>query len=143
MLPTTRELGIAVTAYGALSRGLLSGNWSPERALDPTDFRSHAPRFAPENLAANLALVDALGTVAADLGATVAEVAIAWVASRGDDIVPVVGARTPAQLEGVLRALDLELTGAQLSAIEAAVPATAVAGGRYDERAMSGLDSER
>ena len=81
MLPTTRELGVAVTAYGALSRGLLSGNWSPERAVDPTDFRSHAPRFAPENLAANLALVDALGAVAADVGATVAEVAIAWVSA--------------------------------------------------------------
>ena len=69
VLPTTRELGIAVTAYGALSRGLLSGSWSPDRPLAPSDFRAHAPRFAPENVAANLALVDALGRVAADLGA--------------------------------------------------------------------------
>jgi aryl-alcohol dehydrogenase-like predicted oxidoreductase len=95
VLPTTRELGIATTAYGALSRGLLSGHWSSGRTLAPGDFRAHAPRFAPGNVAANLALVDALGRVAADLDATVAEVAIAWVASRGDDIVPVIGARTP------------------------------------------------
>lgn len=143
VLPTTRELGVAVTAYGALSRGLLSGHWSSDRAVDPTDFRAHAPRFAPENLAANLALVDALGAVAVDVGATVAEVAIAWVVSRGEDIVPVIGARTPAQLEGALRGAGLELSESQLSAIEAAVPAGAVAGGRYDERMMSGLDSER
>ncbi len=143
ILATTRELGIAVTAYGALSRGLLSGNWSPDRSVAPTDFRAHAPRFAPENLATNLALVDALRAVAAPVGVGVAEVAMAWVISRGDDIVPVVGARTPAQLDGVLRAVDLELSPAQLSAIEAAVPAGAAAGGRYDERAMAGLDSER
>ncbi len=143
VLPTTRELGIATTAYGALSRGLLSGHWSPDRDVAPTDFRAHAPRFSPGNLAANLALVDALGQVAADIGATVAEVAIAWVASRGPDIVPVVGARTPAQLEGALRAVELDLSDAQLAAVEAAVPADAVAGTRYDQRAMAGLDSER
>jgi aryl-alcohol dehydrogenase-like predicted oxidoreductase len=143
ILATTRELGIAVTAYGALSRGLLSGNWSPDRSVAPTDFRAHAPRFAPENLATNLALVDALGGAAAPIGVGVAEVAMAWVISRGDDIVPIVGARTPVQLDGVLRAVDLELSPAQLSAIEAAVPAGAAAGGRYDERAMAGLDSER
>ena len=105
VLPATRELGIATTAYGALSRGLLSGNWSPDRPLAPGDFRAHAPRFAPDNVAANLALVDALRQVATDVGATVAEVAMAWVASRGDDIVPVIGARTTDQLDGVRRAV--------------------------------------
>ena len=143
VLPTTRELGVAVTAYGALSRGLLSGHWSSDRAVDPTDFRAHAPRFAPENLAANLALVDALGAVAVDVGATVAEVAMAWVASRGDDIVPVVGARTPAQLDGVLRAMTLSLDAGQLAAVAAAVPPDAVAGTRYGAPQMAGLDSER
>jgi aryl-alcohol dehydrogenase-like predicted oxidoreductase len=143
VLPTTRELGIAVTAYGALSRGLLSGNWSPDRPLAPSDFRAHAPRFAPGNVAANLALVAALGRVAADLGADVAEVAMAWVASRGDDIVPVIGARTPAQLDGVLRALALSLDAGQLAAVEAAVPPDAVAGTRYGAPQMAGLDSER
>ena len=143
VLPTTRELGIATTAYGALSRGLLSGHWSSGRTLAPGDFRAHAPRFAPGNVAANLALVDALGRVAADLDATVAEVAIAWVASRGDDIVPVIGARTPAQLDGVLRAAALSLDAGQLAAIEAAVPPDAVAGDRYGAPQMAGLDSER
>ena len=94
-------------------------------------------------MAANLALVDALGRVAADLDATVAEVAIAWVASRGDDIVPVIGARTPAQLDGVLRAAALSLDAGQLAAIEAAVPPDAVAGDRYGAPQMAGLDSER
>ena len=143
VFPTTRELGIATTAYGALSRGLLSGHWSSGRTLAPGDFRAHAPRFAPGNVAANLALVDALGRVAADLDATVAEVAIAWVASRGDDIVPVIGARTPAQLDGVLRATALSLDAGQLAAIEAAVPPDAVAGDRYGAPQMAGLDSER
>ena len=143
VFPTTRELGIATTAYGALSRGLLSGHWSSGRTLAPGDFRAHAPRFAPGNVAANLALVDALGRVAADLDATVAEVAIAWVASRGDDIVPVIGARTPAQLDGVLRAAALSLDAGQLAAIEAAVPPDAVAGDRYGAPQMAGLDSER
>ena len=143
VFPTTRELGIATTAYGALSRGLLSGHWSSGRTLAPGDLRAHAPRFAPGNVAANLALVDALGRVAADLDATVAEVAIAWVASRGDDIVPVIGARTPAQLDGVLRAAALSLDAGQLAAIEAAVPPDAVAGDRYGAPQMAGLDSER
>jgi aryl-alcohol dehydrogenase-like predicted oxidoreductase len=143
VLPTTRELSIATTAYGALSRGLLSGHWSPDRPLAPGDFRAHAPRFAPGNVAANLALVDALGLVAADLGATVAEVAMAWVASRGDDVIPVIGARTPAQLDGVLRAMSLTLDPGQLAAIDAAVPADAVVGTRYGAPQMAGLDSER
>ena len=143
VLPTLRELGIATTAYGALSRGLLSGNWSPDRQLAPGDFRAHAPRFAPGNVDANLALVDALGREAADIGATVAEVAIAWVASRGDDIVPVIGARTRGQLDGVLRAVGLSLDAPRLAAIEAAVPADAVAGSRYGTPQMAGLDSER
>ena len=142
VLPATRELGIATTAYGALSRGLLSGNWSPDRPLAPGDFRAHAPRFAPDNVAANLALVDALRQVATAVGATVAEVAMAWVASRGDDIVPVIGARTTDQLDGVLRAVELTLDEVQLAAVEAAVPADAVAGTRYGAPQMAGLDSE-
>jgi len=143
VLPTTRELGIATTAYGALSRGLLSGNWSPDRAFAPGDFRAHAPRFAADAVDANLALVEALRRVADELGATVAEVAVAWVASRGDDIVPVIGARTTAQLAGVLRATELTLDDAQLAAVESAVPADAVVGTRYAAPQMGGLDSER
>ncbi len=143
ILPVTRELGIAITAYGVLSRGLLSGNWSTRRDVVPGDFRAFAPRFAPGNLDANLELVDALAAVAATIGAPVAEVAMAWVLSRGEDVVPVIGARTPAQLEGVLRAVALELDDAQLAAIGAAVPSDAVAGSRYGAPQMAGLDSER
>jgi aryl-alcohol dehydrogenase-like predicted oxidoreductase len=143
ILPTTRELGIAVTAYGVLSRGLLSGRWSTDRTLGPGDWRSHAPRFDATNVGANLALVEALAGVADGVGASVAEVAMAWVLARGDDIVPVIGARTPQQLEGALRAVALELDDAQLAAIGAAVPAEAVAGTRYAAPQMAGLDSER
>jgi len=143
ILPTTRDLGIAVTAYGVLSRGLLSGRWSADRKLEPGDWRSHAPRFDEANVGANLALVDALAQVAEDVGAPVAEVAMAWVLSRGDDIVPVIGARTPGQLEGALRSVDVELDDHQLDAIGAAVPAGAVAGTRYAAPQMAGLDSER
>jgi aryl-alcohol dehydrogenase-like predicted oxidoreductase len=141
ILPTARELGVGITAYGVLSRGLLSGHWSADREL--RDFRARLPRFTGANLEANLALVEALRTVAEDRGATVAQVAIAWVASRGQDVVPLVGARTRARLEESLAARHLTLTAGDLAAIEAAVPAEAVAGTRYDATQMSFLDSER
>src|SRR6476620_2338182 len=141
ILPTARALGIGITAYGVLSRGLLSGHWSTDR--DVRDFRAHLPRFTGANLERNLALVEALRTVAEDRAATVAQVAIAWVASRGEDVVPLVGARTRARLEESLAARDLTLTAGDLAAIEAAVPAEAVAGTRYDATQMSFLDSEK
>ena len=141
ILPTARELGIGVTAYGVLSRGLLSGHWSADR--DVRDFRAHLPRFTGDNLEANLGLVEALREVAADRDATVAQVAVAWVLSRGEDIVPLVGARTRNRLAESLGAFDLDLTPADLAAIETAVPADAVAGTRYDATQMSFLDSEK
>jgi aryl-alcohol dehydrogenase-like predicted oxidoreductase len=143
ILPTLRELGIGLTAYGVLSRGLLSGHWSPDRELAPGDFRSFSPRFQRENLDQNLALVDALGAIAADKGATTAQIAIAWVLSRGDDIVPLVGARRRERLHEALGALDVQLTGDDLARIEAAVPADAAAGRRYADAQMAQLDSER
>jgi aryl-alcohol dehydrogenase-like predicted oxidoreductase len=142
ILPTARELGTGITAYGVLSRGLLSGHWTPDRTLTGADFRAHVPRFQGENLAANLALVDALRSVADRLGATVAQVAIAWVASRGTDIVPLVGARRRDRLQESLAATDVVLGADDLAAIEAAVPAGAAAGHRYPEQLMAGLDSE-
>lgn len=141
ILPTARELGIGVTAYGVLSRGLISGHWDPSRPV--RDFRSHLPRFSGDNLDRNLDLVEALRTVAADRGATVAQVAIAWVLAQGDDIVPLVGARRRTRLEESLGALPLTLDAEDLSVIEAAVPVDAVAGARYDAMQMSVLDSER
>jgi aryl-alcohol dehydrogenase-like predicted oxidoreductase len=143
ILPTCRELGIGVTAYGVLSRGLLSGRWSKDRELGPADFRSHAPRFSAENLDRNIALVDALRGIAEARGATVAQVAIAWVLSRGDDVVPLVGARRRDRLEEALGALELDLGREDLAEIERAVPPGAAAGERYDAQQMAILDSER
>jgi aryl-alcohol dehydrogenase-like predicted oxidoreductase len=144
ILPACRELGIAVTAYGVLSRGLLSGHWSKERAesLTTRDFRASAPRFTGENLERNLALVETLRRVAAAKEATVAQIAIAWALSRGD-VVPLVGARTRERLAEALGALELELTGDDLAHIEETIPAGAAAGERYDDRQMAILDSER
>jgi aryl-alcohol dehydrogenase-like predicted oxidoreductase len=141
ILPTARELGVGTTAYGVLSRGLISGHWDPAQPV--RDFRSHLPRFSGDNLERNLDLVEALRTVADDRGATVAQVAIAWVLAQGDDIVPLVGARRRPRLEESLGALSLTLDTDALSAIEAAVPAHEVAGARYDAMQMSVLDSER
>jgi aryl-alcohol dehydrogenase-like predicted oxidoreductase len=145
ILPTCRELGIGVTAYGVLSRGLLSGHWSKERAanLAPHDFRASAPRFTGENLERNLDLVETLRTVAETKGATVAQIAIAWALSRGDDVVPLVGARTQERLNEALGAVDIELDADDLAQIEEAIPADAVSGERYQAEQMATLDSER
>ncbi len=143
ILPTCRDLSIGVTAYGVLSRGLISGHFSAERELAPSDFRAHAPRFAAENRDHNLALVDSLREVAEARGATVAQVAIAWVLGRGEDIVPLIGARTRGRLEEALGALTTDLDPNQLAALERAVPPDAAAGERYPEAGMAILDSER
>jgi aryl-alcohol dehydrogenase-like predicted oxidoreductase len=142
ILPTARELGIGVTAYGVLSRGLLSGHWTVDRSAAGGDFRAFSPRFQPGNVERNLALVEALRAVAAGRGATVAQVAIAWVLAQDSGIVPLVGARRRDQLSEALGALDLALTAADLAAIERAVPAGAAAGDRYPAAQMAHLDSE-
>jgi aryl-alcohol dehydrogenase-like predicted oxidoreductase len=145
ILPTCRELGIGVTAYGVLSRGLLSGHWSRERAesLTPHDFRASAPRFTGENLARNLDLVETLRAIAEAKEATVAQLAISWVLSRGEDVVPLIGARTRERLTESLGALEVEVTQDDLARIEEAVPVDAVAGERYNAQQMAILDSER
>ncbi|MGP4101541.1 aldo/keto reductase, partial [Nonomuraea sp. KM90] len=143
ILPACRELGISVTAYGVLSRGLISGHWRKDRELAAGDFRATSPRFSGDNLAHNLGLVDALRALAETKGVTVAQLAIAWVLGRGADIVPLVGARTRERLAEALGALDVTLTERDLAAIEAAVPQDAVAGTRYGEAQMAHLDSER
>jgi aryl-alcohol dehydrogenase-like predicted oxidoreductase len=143
ILPTCRELGIGITAYGVLSRGLISGHWSAGRPLEQRDFRRHAPRFQGDNLERNLSLVDALRSLADERGASVAQVAIAWVLARGDDIVPLIGARTRERLDEALGALKLNLSDEDLKRIEQAVPPDAVAGERYNEAQMAMLDSER
>jgi aryl-alcohol dehydrogenase-like predicted oxidoreductase len=143
ILPTTRELGIDITAYGVLSRGLISGHFTRERTLQPGDFRAFSPRFQGENLQHNLDLVDTLRTIAEDKGISVAQLAIAWVLSRGEDIVPLIGARSRERLAEALGALDVTLDAADLDTIEKAVPAGAAAGDRYPTAAMAHLDSER
>jgi aryl-alcohol dehydrogenase-like predicted oxidoreductase len=143
ILPAARELGIGVTAYGVLSRGLLSGHWSPRRELGAHDFRTFSPRFQGDNLRHNLELVESLRAIAEEQGATVAQVAIAWVLTRGEDVVPLVGARRRDRLHEALGALDVELDDADLARIEDAIPATAAAGDRYPSFAMAELDSER
>jgi aryl-alcohol dehydrogenase-like predicted oxidoreductase len=140
ILPAVRELGISVTAYGILSRGLLS---SGTARLAPGDPRARFPRFRDENHARNLELLAALEAIAEDRGVTAAQLAIAWVASRGDDIIPLIGTKRTDRLAEALQALDLTLSTDELAAIEAAVPAEAVAGGRYEQPQMATLDSER
>lgn len=143
ILPACRELGIGITAYGVLSRGLLSGHWSKDRAGAPGDFRMHSPRFQGDNLDRNLALVEALREVAEAKGVSVAQVAIGWVLSRGADIVPLVGARRRDRLTEALGALGLDLTSEDLTRIERAIPAGAASGDRYNAQQMEILDSER
>jgi aryl-alcohol dehydrogenase-like predicted oxidoreductase len=144
ILPVVRELGISVTAYGVLSRGLLSGAIKPDSIQNPQDFRAaHSPRFRGENLKRNLKLVDRLGEIAKSKGATTSQLAIAWALAQGNDIIPLVGARRRTSLEEALGAVDLSLSADDLAAVEAAVPPEAVAGTRYDAHQMAWLDSEK
>jgi len=142
ILPECRERGIALTVYGVLSRGLIGGHFSADRELAPGDFRSHAPRFDASNRAHNLALVGALRTLAEARGATVAEVAIAWVLARGEDLIALVGARTRERLQEALRAPGLELSAEEQAELERAIPPDAAAGERYPAQQMAVLDSE-
>jgi len=143
ILPACRELGIGITAYGVLARGLISGHWSKERNTGGRDFRAHSPRFQGDNLDHNLQLVEALRKLADARGCSVAQLAIAWALARGEDIVPLIGARTRQRLDEALRALDISLSATDLAAIEHAVPAGAAAGERYAPQGMASLDSER
>jgi aryl-alcohol dehydrogenase-like predicted oxidoreductase len=142
ILKTCRELGIGITAYGVLARGLISGHWSKERST-AQDFRRASPRFQGENLDSNLALVDKLRAIAGDVGASPAQVAIAWVAAQGDDIVPLVGARRRDRLSEALGALEVKLTPAHLAALAKAFPPGAAAGARYPEAQLAHMDSEK
>jgi pyridoxine 4-dehydrogenase len=142
ILPTARELGIGITAYGVLSRGLISGHWSRERT-GQKDFRNLAsPRFQGENLDANLALVERMRALAQELNVTVAQLAIAWVAAQGADIVPLVGARRRDRLQEALGAAELQLRPEDIARLESIVPPGAAAGERYNAAQMNHLDSE-
>jgi aryl-alcohol dehydrogenase-like predicted oxidoreductase len=141
ILKTCRELNIGVTAYGVLSRGLISGHWSKDRS-GAQDFRGRSPRFSADNLDANLALVENRA-IAQDVGASPAQVAIAWVAAQGGDIVPLVGARRRDRLTEALGALDVKLAPKHLAALAEAFPPGVAAGERYPESQLAHMDSER
>ena len=143
ILPTARELGVGITAYGVLARGLLSGRWTHQRATAADDGRSNFPRFSGENLDRNLQLVEALRKIADEKGATTSQIAIGWMLAQGEDIVPVIGSRRQEQLTEAVGTLDLELTSDDIAAIERAVPVEAVAGTRFDAEGMAMLDSEK
>jgi aryl-alcohol dehydrogenase-like predicted oxidoreductase len=142
ILPACRDLGIGITAYGVLSRGLISGHWQKGPATKG-DFRAFSPRFGGENLDRNLALVEALRQVARAKGCSVAQLAIAWVMVRGADIVPVIGARRRDRLTEALGAANVTLSPGDLAAIDRAVPKGAASGSRYPAQAMADLDSEK
>ncbi|WP_432968190.1 aldo/keto reductase [Dactylosporangium sp. CA-233914] len=131
VLDTLRELGIGMTAYGVLSRGLISGHWTATRQWEPGDFRSFSPRFSAENVAHNVSLAESLRPLAESRGATVAQLAIAWVLAQDPGIVPLIGARTRTRLSESLGALNVELTADDLAEIEKAVPRGAARGDRY------------
>ncbi len=137
-------MGIAITAYGVLSRGLISGHW--QKDTPKGEFHNRAPRFQGANLDTNLALVEKLRAIAQRIGVSVAQVAIAWVfaraAAQNVSLVPLIGARRRERLAESLGALDVALSESQLAEIERAVPADAVAGGRYPEALLAHMDSE-
>jgi len=138
IFPLLRELGIAVTAYGVLSRGLLTGS----KPATKSDIRHHFPRFVGENLTRNQGLIEVLRVFAAQKGVSTAQLAIAWVLSRGENVIPVMGARTRAQLYESLSALDVKLSAGDFKVVEDAIAASEVAGTRYGELQMKQLDSE-
>ena len=139
IFPVLRELGIGVTAYGVLSRGLLTA--SPLAAQG--DFRAHMPRFMGENRARNQELIETLQKMAAERAVTPAQLAIAWVMAKDAGVVPVIGARTRKQLAESMGALAIQLTPEEVAQLEEAIPAAAVAGTRYGEPQMRMLDSEK
>ena len=139
IFPTLRELGIGATIYGVLSRGLLSGS----RPTSAGDIRNRMPRFSAENLERNQPLIETLRAIAAERGVTPSQLAIAWVLAKGDDLVPVIGARTRAQLDESLGALDVRLSDDDVRRLESAITPEAVAGTRYDAHQMAARDSER
>jgi aryl-alcohol dehydrogenase-like predicted oxidoreductase len=143
ILPTLRQLGISLVAYGIFSRGLLTGHAPNRESAAQGDIRAHFPRFQGENLKANQQVVSRLRAIAQEKKISVAQLAVAWMFSRGKDIVPLVGARRRDQLSEALKAMEISFSPDELAAIEAAVPVGSVAGDRYGAEQMAALDSER
>ena len=140
VLPTLRELGISLVAYGVLSRGLLGGDLKPGQSFAPGDFRGHAPRFTADNLAQNHKIVEALATYAAERGVSAAQVAIAWALSRGDDVIPLVGTKRRTRLAEAIAASELDLGAEDLAMLETIIQPDQVAGTRYASAQMALLN---
>jgi aryl-alcohol dehydrogenase-like predicted oxidoreductase len=138
ILPTCRELGIGFVPYCPLGRGFLAGRFSSPDELDENDFRRRGPRFTGENLEANLELAAKVKEIAAEKGVTSAQLAIAWVLARGDDLVPIPGTKRRAYLEQNAGSIDVELTADDLARIDAELPRPA--GERYDEAGMAAVN---
>ena len=143
ILPTVRELGISVTAYGVYSRGLLTGSVPSANSIARGDIRGHFPRFQGENLAANQRLIAKLQAIARDKGVTVAQLALGWILTKGSDVIPLVGARTELQLNDALETLKHSFSAGEIAALESVIPAEGAAGDRYAVEQMRTLDSER
>ncbi|MBW7452469.1 aldo/keto reductase [Paenibacillus sepulcri] len=143
ILPVLRELKISLSAYGVLSRGLLSGAWTKERSGNPADIRNFGPRFQGDNLEHNLELIEKLRRLAESHGTNVAQLAIAWVIGQGENIIPLIGARKRTQLNDALNAVEIHLSPEELNDIGSVFAPEEVAGERYDKHSMALLDSEK
>jgi aryl-alcohol dehydrogenase-like predicted oxidoreductase len=141
VLPTVRELGIGFVAYSPLGRGFLTGAIRSLDDLDEDDWRRSNPRFQEEALAENLRLADRVGELAEEVGATAAQVALAWVLAKGEDVVPIPGTKSPRRIEENAAAAELALSGEQIAALDEAVSPDAVRGSRYDDSGMNLLDN--
>jgi aryl-alcohol dehydrogenase-like predicted oxidoreductase len=131
VLSTVRELGISLVAYSPLGRGMLSGEIRSIEDLAADDYRRFSPRFAGENFAKNLAVVERVRAVARGIGATPSQVALAWVLAQGDDIIPIPGTKRVERLEENAKAVDVALSAEDLRRIEEVAPKGAAAGERY------------
>ena len=139
ILPTTRELGIGFVTYSPIGRGFLSGKIKSKETLESNDYRRNNPRFVDGNMERNLAIVERIEEIAAEKGVTPAQLALAWLLSRGSDIVPIPGSRKIKHLEENAAAADIELTADDLARIDSAAPRGAAAGDRYPDMSRVNL----
>ncbi len=140
LLGTVRELGIAFVAYSPLGRGFLTGNIRKAEDLDASDFRRNSPRFQAEALDANLRLADRVRAIASERGCTPAQLALAWLLARGEDIVPIPGTRSIQRLEENLGALDVRLSAEDVARLDHELPPGAALGERYPQASMRAVN---
>lgn len=140
VLPTCRELGIGLVAYSPLGRGFLTGRFQSDATFEQGDFRASLPRFQPENITHNRPLVDVVAALAARKACTSAQIALAWLLAQGDDIVPIPGTKRIAHLQDNLGALSVHLGADDLAELNQALKTVPVAGERYTEEGMKGVN---